>query len=812
MKKTITLFFTVVSCLVCCQSMMAQEIFQKHFGSAGIDVMTDMLRLPDGKYIGLGYSQKTTGDSSFTQLVKLDTNMNVIWSKTFTFNNQMRTTDITQANDGGYFLAGRTWQTPTNAAKQGAFVIKTDSLGNNIWSKIIRFDATGTENMTKVIEEADGTLRYFITGATTTTYLKANASGVPVNASAVNPTNGTFDFLTRKVVRISPERYAMLGAFENTADHIIMLNRDTIFWTKEYSGIINDGRILNIIPDATGNMYFVGDYRAGNYELRQIHVGKLNPDGGLRWTTVLPLIKNGGRGIDTVWRFTLGNHAALANGKLYVSGNMFNEQKRYSYGTISAFDTAAPVGAGRNWLWTRQYGTKTSLGDSLTRIFSLPNGQLMGIGNTVLGGNVGKPNFFAIKTDASGMSSCNMDSYNPVEQVSGTAYLAIQRPFVGLAPILNANTTYNDAIPTTTALPIGTTNTICVTNICPSGVVTATISPLSICRFDTLTFNAMGATNYIWTNPILGDARADSSFRARIDLDGAYTFNFSGTPRGQTCFASQVINVNVKPLPSAGISAPRFMCSGDSLTIASGALNTNVVTWFSASNSPWRAGSAQTNMVAKPTAVGVHTYNVRVVDPATTCANTNSTTITVRENVVPTVTFDPLNCPGPDLILRARGTNEGATPFFDWLVEGNLVSGQRELFLPNAIGKSVQVIMKVGADVCPLPPNTRQIASIIKIVSCQGVSNQELTNKNRVLVFPNPTDGNFSVSINLENPKTLRMRIINLLGQTVENVAPRSLNSGEYLHTFQINNLATGIYLLETKLDDQIIMTKIQIQ
>ncbi|MBL7813515.1 MAG: T9SS type A sorting domain-containing protein [Saprospiraceae bacterium] len=807
------IFTLTLSCLMFF-GLSAQEVFQKQLGSTGADYMTDMQRLSDGSYIALGYTIVKSADSSYAQLFKLDTAMNVVWQKTFSFNRQMKTTDITPTADGGYLIAGRTWQTPA-AAKQGAFVIKTDATGTAAWSRILKFD--GSETMLKVMQEADGTLRYFVAGSATTHYIKAAADGTPTS-SPIAPTNGAYDLVVNKVVRLAAERYAMLGRFQNTSDCIMVLNKDTIQWTREYNGLLNVPRIFNLGTDAKGDVYFTGDYQAGSYDLRQIIVGKLNYDGTPRWRTVLPLIRNGGRGIDTTWRFTIGNYLQFSGRQVYVSGSMLNEQKGFSVGMISAFDTLSTVGGGNNWKWSRQYGSLTSASDSFARMFVLPNGQLLGAGHTGLGGNVANPNFYFVKTDTAGISSCNYGSYSPVEQVSSAALLAIFQQFVGLAPALTNLTTYNDAIPTVTRATLGATNTICSTTICTDTSVVATVTPLTACRFDTVTVAARGASSYLWSSLAMPTSRTDSTFKVVIPESGTFTFLLTGTPRGGSCFAAKSINVKVNPLPFPPISGtglvPRFLCQGDSLTVIGGASasTASVFTWSSATNSPWRAGTSRTNIIVKPVTFGAHIYNINIKDE-NGCVNNGETTIIVRDNVTPTVTFDPIGCPGPDLTLRARGTNEGASPFFDWLLDGQLIGGRRELILPNAIGKKIQVYMTVGTDVCPLAPGTRQVKSPVITVTCQGVSTKDIPEGvQNISVYPNPTEGAFSVKIDLETSKTVGFRVMNMLGQTLQQIAPRTVTAGEMIQEFNLSSAPAGIYLVETRLDNKSVITKVQVQ
>jgi hypothetical protein len=797
--------FTLTLCCLLSFGLSAQEIFQKQVGSTGADYMTDMQRLSDGSFISLGYTIIKSADSSYAQLVKLDSNMNVVWQKTFSFNRQMRTTDITPTADGGYLLAGRTWQVPAST-KQGAFVIKTDATGNATWNRILKFD--GSETMLKVMQEADGTLRYFVAGNSTTHYIKAAADGT-TSTAPIAPTNGAYDLVVKKVVRVAADRYAMLGRFQNTADCILMLNKDTIQWTREYNGILNVPRFFNLGADAKGDLYFTGDYQAGNYDLRQIIVGKLNYDGTPRWRTVLPLIRNGGRGIDSTWRFTIGNHFQFSGRKAFV------------------FDTLSTLGGGDNWLWSRQYGSFLGASDSLSRMFVLPNGQLLGAGHTGLGGNQGNPNLYFVKTDTAGISACNYNSYSPVEQVSGAALLSILQQFVGLAPALTNLTQYTDAIPTTTSAKFGTTSTICSTTICSDTTVKVTVSPIAACLYDTVTVSGTGASSYLWSSlAMTAGTRTDSTFKVRIEQTGTFAFLMTGSPRGQTCLSPKSVNVLVRPLPFAPISGAasirtRYLCRGDSLNVIGGssASAASVFTWTSETGSPFTTTASKTTITIKPTAFGLHKYNLLIKDEFG-CSNTGVANIVVPQLVTPTVTIDPIGCPGPDLTLRARGTNEGSGPYFDWLLDGQLVGGRRELFLPNAIGRKVQVFMtvtdsvpKAASDVCIAPPGSRQVKSPIITISCQGVGTHDLVDGlQNISVYPNPTEGAFSVKMNLETSKTVGFRILNILGQTIQQVAPRPVAAGEMIQEFSLNNIPTGIYLVETRLDNKAVITKLQVQ
>ena len=87
----------------------------------------------DGGYIFTGYTENKN------ILVKTDSSGNIIWSKTYNFSELTRANSLTKTNDNGYVIVGDfapySWGT-TGIASGGfaAFVVKTDSQGNEIWS------------------------------------------------------------------------------------------------------------------------------------------------------------------------------------------------------------------------------------------------------------------------------------------------------------------------------------------------------------------------------------------------------------------------------------------------------------------------------------------------------------------------------------------------------------------------------------------------------------------------------------------------------------------------------------------------------
>jgi hypothetical protein len=108
-----------------------------------------------------------------------------------------------------------------------------------------------------------------------------------------------------------------------------------------------------------------------------------------------------------------------------------------------------------------------------------------------------------------------------------------------------------------------------------------------------------------------------------------------------------------------------------------------------------------------------------------------------------------------------------------------------------ATGDSGNRVLTVGTDDTTLDP-----VCFAYCVACELVSIDELTFAQSVRLFPNPTDGQLQLNINLpETIRSLNVRVVNLLGSTV---LERSLGTAsQYQETLDLSALPAGTYLLQ---------------
>jgi len=135
-------------------------LWTKTFGGTGQDLGFSVQQTTDGGYIIAGDTESFGAGGFDVYLIKTDESGNLLWTKTYGGTGSDIGISVQQTTDGGYIATGYTWG--FGAGGRDAYLIKTDSIGNLLWSKM--YGGSLAEYQYAVIQCNDG--GYITAGAT----------------------------------------------------------------------------------------------------------------------------------------------------------------------------------------------------------------------------------------------------------------------------------------------------------------------------------------------------------------------------------------------------------------------------------------------------------------------------------------------------------------------------------------------------------------------------------------------------------------------------------------------------------------------
>lgn len=141
-------------------------IWSKYYGGPAEDFANSVAKTADGGCIVAGYVQSKGGDITLDNIhagfwvVKLDTNGNMQWQKSYGGNNQDVPKEIRQTSDGGYIMTGVTYGNGTyvtgyhNGLPGDMWVLKINNNGVREWDRA--FGGSQKDSGAGIVEANDG--------------------------------------------------------------------------------------------------------------------------------------------------------------------------------------------------------------------------------------------------------------------------------------------------------------------------------------------------------------------------------------------------------------------------------------------------------------------------------------------------------------------------------------------------------------------------------------------------------------------------------------------------------------------------------
>jgi len=221
-------------------------IWSKNYGGFDNDWFESIDETDDGNFIACGSTYTYGAGAHDVYLVKISSNGNIIWTKTIGSPQYDSGRDVQQTVDKGFVITGYT--NGFTAATSRIYVIKTDSTGSVIWTKI--FGGVIGED-TKCIRQCfdggyaiSGYTNSYGAGATDIFLLKLDING---NFQWMKTYGGASEEIGNDIEQTSDSGFILTGrtyTFGGTERYVYMIKTNSsgdTLWTKAYQSSICNG-------------------------------------------------------------------------------------------------------------------------------------------------------------------------------------------------------------------------------------------------------------------------------------------------------------------------------------------------------------------------------------------------------------------------------------------------------------------------------------------------------------------------------------------------------------------------------------------
>ena len=213
--------------LLCSISSYAQITFERWYGGTSLDVGYSVAQISDGGYIIAGWTNSYGAGYYDVYLIKTDSLGDTLWTRIYGGTSSDFGYSVIQTSDGGYIVAGET--------DEDVYLIKTDANGDTAWTRT--YGGTNWDDGNSVIQISNG--GYIIAGWT-------NSYGAGYSDVYLIKTDSFGDTLWTRTYGGTDYEYGYLLAQTSDGGYIVVGN------TYSYGAGMTD--VYLIKTDSLGNV------------------------------------------------------------------------------------------------------------------------------------------------------------------------------------------------------------------------------------------------------------------------------------------------------------------------------------------------------------------------------------------------------------------------------------------------------------------------------------------------------------------------------------------------------------------------------
>ena len=269
----------------------SQTTFQKTFGGSGDDYAFPVIQSADKGFVLAGYTDSYGAGSNDFYVIKTDSLGNAIWTKTYGGTRDDEAYAVKQTTDGGYIIAG--YSKSFGSINYDSYLIKINANGDTLWTKT--YGGTKDEYTNSLQQTTDGG---FILAGYTTTFVTGTDSGniYLIKTDALGNLKWTKSFGGAVAIsdgysiqQTTDKGYIITGytnSFGEPNGDAFLIKTDSIgnmAWTKTYGSLgVDWGNSVQQTSD--GGYIIAGSSSFDTTNLIDVYLIKTNTNGDTLWT------------------------------------------------------------------------------------------------------------------------------------------------------------------------------------------------------------------------------------------------------------------------------------------------------------------------------------------------------------------------------------------------------------------------------------------------------------------------------------------------------------------------------------------------
>ncbi|MFN8299780.1 MAG: T9SS type A sorting domain-containing protein [Chitinophagales bacterium] len=306
----------------------------------------------------------------------------------------------------------------------------------------------------------------------------------------------------------------------------------------------------------------------------------------------------------------------------------------------------------------------------------------------------------------------------------------------------------------------------------------ASISPATanVCSGSSTTLTASGGTSYVWD-----DASTQAARQVIPTTLSTYTVTVTDA---NNCTASASASVGVNPTPNVSIissETSNIICAGTPVDLYA----------LGGSSFTWSTGATAGSISVTPNST--NTYAVTVTD-ANNCSGAASQTIVVNNLPQASVSISQVGS-SSDYLLQA--TPSGLQGYIWQQAVANDTTNQMHFNYPTNTDTFTANCITNGGYYRVLVTDANGCSArsgYVTVPFCTAIN--DVPQLLHFAIMPNPANDVLTVVYELNSDTRVKLQVLDITGRIVMDVAEVNQTAGKYNQTLQLNNITSGIYLL----------------